>query len=121
MAAALQGLVPCVVGQIIVLVLLEQITGLHLIAALHQSLDQITKKGRRQITKNKTNFCCNDIHDYCACLNTFWGLCNNMLSLVFDGESKQSHLLSNQQSRALQGHSHHFMRVPGHRISPKIV
>lgn len=42
MAAALQGLVPCIVGQIILLVLLEQITGLHLIAALHQTLEQMT-------------------------------------------------------------------------------
>ena len=37
-SATLQGLVPCVVGQVIVLVLLEQVAGVHLVAVLHQSL-----------------------------------------------------------------------------------
>ena len=37
-SATLQGLVPSVVGQVIVLVLLKQVTGVHLVAVLHQTL-----------------------------------------------------------------------------------
>lgn len=44
-AAALQRLVPRVVGQVVVFVLLEEVAGVHLVAVLHQALrggDQFT-------------------------------------------------------------------------------
>lgn len=37
-AAALQRLVPRVVGQVVVFVLLEEVAGVHLVAVLHQAL-----------------------------------------------------------------------------------
>ena len=38
MASTLQGFVSSVVGKVIVFVLLEEVTGVHLVAVLHQTL-----------------------------------------------------------------------------------
>lgn len=46
MASTLQGLVPRVVGQVVVLVLLEQVAGVHLVAVLHQALGNRTAEER---------------------------------------------------------------------------
>lgn len=40
MAPALQGLVSGVIGQVIVLILLKEVGSMHLVAALHQSLQK---------------------------------------------------------------------------------
>lgn len=40
MASALQGLVSSVIGQVIVFILLKEVGGMHLVATLHQSLEE---------------------------------------------------------------------------------
>lgn len=38
MASTLQSFVSCVVGEVVLFILLEQVAGVHLVAALHQTL-----------------------------------------------------------------------------------
>lgn len=85
--STLDGLVACVVGDVILLVLLEEVTGTHGVAALQQSL---------QIEEQK---------------EILLSACGRQ---PFTGcEKKHTHPLPDQNGRALQRHSHHFMGVPG--------
>lgn len=92
MASTLQRLVSGVVGQVVMLVLLEQVAGVHLVAVLHQTLREETQRMLRTDTRGKQG------HRWRAELH---------------------YLLSDQQGGALQGHRHHLVRVPGDRVCPE--
>ena len=89
MSPALNGLVPCVVRDVVLLVLLEEVTGTHGVAALQQSLQWNKQEG-----------------DPSPFLSVGVAMC------AAGGLKTPPYLLSDQNGRALQWHPHHFMRVP---------
>lgn len=94
MTSTLQRFVPGVVGQVVLLVLLEQVAGVHLVAALHQTLRSRTIPALARVI----------------------GAGQQRMTSRSEG-----YLLSDQQGRALQRNGHHLVWVPCHRVGPVVV
>lgn len=97
MSAALDGLVARVVGDIVLLVRLEQVAGAHGVAACQDSLE--TRVGDGGVTSV---------------------LGGPLAGVAIGGRLKSGrrYLLSDQNGGALQWHAHHLVGVPGDGVGP---
>lgn len=92
-AAALDGLVTRIIGDVILFILLEQVACTHGVTACQDSLHTQHTHTVSHITRSQS------------------------LQMVLE-ESPPLYLLSDQDGRALQGNAHHLVRVPRHRVGP---